>query len=125
MSDDFDPFAEATEEEKAAQAELEAKKEENKAKKAEKVGKSTVVYAIYPCSDEEDLKAIEDAVRQIKIEGVLWSTAEPVHEPFAYGITKTKMGAVVTDDVDMEDIENEICEIEGVSRAEIEAFQKI
>ena len=120
MSDEFDPFAEATEEEKAAQAELEAKP-----KKEEKVGKSTVVFAIYPASDEEDLKAIEEAVRKIQMDGVLWSTAEPIHEPFAFGITKTKMGCVVTDNVEMEDLEEAICEIEGVHRAEIEAFQKI
>ena len=125
MSEEFDPFAEPTEEEKAAQAELEAKKAEAKAKKAEKVGKSTVVFAIYPCSDDADLKQIEDAVREIKMDGLLWSTAEPIHEPFAYGIIKTKMGAVVTDDVDMEDIENEINEVDNVSRVEIEAFQKI
>ena len=67
MSEEFDPFAEPTEEEKAAQAELEAKKAEAKAKKAEKVGKSTVVFAIYPCSDDADLKQIEDAVREIKM----------------------------------------------------------
>jgi len=104
-------------------SEGEEEKPLKEAKKAEKVGKSTVVFAIYPESDEVDLKVIEEAVRKIKMDGVLWSTAEPIHEPFAFGITMTKMGAVVTDDVEMEDLEEAISEIEGVSRSEIEAFQ--
>ena len=123
MSDDIDPFAEATPEEIAA--EEEAKKNIQKTEKKEAVGKSTLVLQISPADTEVNLDDLEAKIRnEIKEEGLLWGKSE--RKPLFFGLVAIILGAVVTDDVSVDSIQETI---EGwddlVSSTEILAFQKI
>ena len=123
MAEEIDPFAEPTEEEKAA---LKAEEEKVAAKKAEKksVGKSTLVLMVKPADSEVDLDALEKKIREYKQEGLLWGQSQ--REDLCYGLVGLLMGAVVTDDVSVEDIEEELQSWEDwVMSTEIRAFQKI
>jgi translation elongation factor aEF-1 beta len=123
MSDgDVDPFAEATaEEQEAATAAAESAP---KKAKGPQVGKSTLVLKVKPADSDVDLDALEAKIREIQKEGLLWSKSQ--REELCFGIFAIEIGAVVTDDVSVDDIQEEI---EGwdelVQSTEIVAFQKI
>lgn len=51
---------------------------------------------VKPWDDETDMKAMEEAVRTIKTDGLLWGAAKLV--PLAYGIHKLQISCVVEDD---------------------------
>ncbi|KAH0788026.1 putative elongation factor 1 beta [Histomonas meleagridis] len=123
MSDDIDPFAEATPEEKAA--EEEAKKNVQKKEKKEAVGKSTLVLQISPADTEVNLDDLENKIRtEIKEEGLLWGKSE--RKPLYFGLVAILLGAVVTDDVSVDGIQEKIESWDDlVASTEIIAFQKI
>ncbi|GKV20848.1 hypothetical protein SLEP1_g30902 [Rubroshorea leprosula] len=71
--DDVDLFGEETEEEKKAAEERAAAMKAN-AKKKES-GKSSVLLDVKPWDDETDMKKLEEAVRGVQMEGLLWGAS--------------------------------------------------
>ncbi|XP_047159164.1 elongation factor 1-delta-like [Vigna umbellata] len=68
--DDVDLFGEETEEEKkAAEERAAAVKASGKKKES---GKSSVLLDVKPWDDETDMKKLEEAVRSVSMEGLLW-----------------------------------------------------
>ena len=96
--DDLDLFGEETEEEKKAAEEREAAKKASSKKKESKIscfytvhlpgacyppvfwqfdlfikgGKSSVLLEVKPWDDETDMKKLEEVVRSVQMEGLLW-----------------------------------------------------
>lgn len=60
------------------------------------IAKSNIILDVKPWDDETDMKAMEDAVRTISIDGLLWGAAKLV--PLAFGIHKLQISCVVEDD---------------------------
>ncbi|KAK8537691.1 hypothetical protein V6N13_096500 [Hibiscus sabdariffa] len=88
--DDVDLFGEETEEEKkAAEERAAAIKASGKKKES---GKSSVLLDIKPWDDETDMKKLEEAVRAVQMEGLLWGASKLV--PVGYGIKKLQIIAV-------------------------------
>ncbi|KAK8604636.1 hypothetical protein V6N13_099568 [Hibiscus sabdariffa] len=74
--DDVDLFGEETEEEKkAAEERAAAIKASGKKKES---GKSSVLLDIKPWDDETDMKKLEEAVRGVQMEGLLWGASKLV-----------------------------------------------
>ena len=122
---EIDPFAEATPEEleaqKQAEADAAAKKKDAK---AAQVGKSTLVLAIKPADSDVDLDKLEAKIREIKKDGLLWGKSQ--RQEMCFGLFQLQMGAVVTDDVSVDDLQEELESWEDeVQSTEIIAFQKI
>lgn len=123
MAEEIDPFAEPTEEEKAA-LEATEKAAAEKKKKAKAVGKSTLVLGVNPADTEIDLDKLEAKIREIKVEGLLWGKSQ--RQEKCFGLYQLQIGAVVTDDVSVDDLQEEIEGWEDeVASTEIIAFQKI
>lgn len=119
---EFDCFGEMTPEEKAAKEAADKNKSEKK--KEEKVGKSTCVINVKPVDVDVDLdKLVEKIKSEIKVDGLLWGIAQ--QKEMHFGLKMIQIGAVVTDDVDLEGVTETIEEWEEVSSTEIAAFQKI
>jgi len=51
---------------------------------------------VKPWDDETDMKELENAVRKIQMDGLLWGVSKLV--PLAYGIQKLQICSVVEDD---------------------------
>ena len=126
--DDFDLFGSDDD----ADAEAERVKQERldayaakKAKKAPLIAKSTIVLDVKPWDDETDMAKLEECVRTISADGLLWGASKLV--PLAYGIKKLQIGCVVEDDkVGTDFLEEEICKFEDfVQSVDIAAFNKI
>ncbi|KAK7350699.1 hypothetical protein VNO77_09581 [Canavalia gladiata] len=75
--DDVDLFGEETEEEKKA-AEERAAAVKASAKKKES-GKSSVLLDVKPWDDETDMKKLEESVRSVQMEGLLWGASKLSH----------------------------------------------
>jgi len=124
MSEEFDPFAEATPEELAAQKEAEEQAAKKKKEKVPQVGKSTLVLGVKPADVDVNLDDLEAKIRAIAKEGLLWGISK--RKDLFYGLQMIQMGAVVTDDVSVDDLQEEIESWdEMVMSTEILAFQKI
>ncbi|KAL5192158.1 Elongation factor 1-delta [Glycine soja] len=91
--DDVDLFGEETEEEKKA-AEERAAAVKASAKKKES-GKSSVLLDVKPWDDETDMKKLEESVRSVQMEGLLWAKLVPV----GYGIKKLQIMLTIVDDL--------------------------
>lgn len=66
---------------------------------------------VKPWDDETDLKAMEEAVRTIAMDGLVWGTSKLV--PVGYGIKKLQITCVVEDDkVGTDDLEEKITAFE-------------
>lgn len=126
--DEFDPFADEGEEDKAAAEALKAKAAEEKGKKAKAapVAKSIIVWEVKPWGEETDLDALAAKILGITMEGLSWKT-EYKKEPIAYGVFKIVIGAVVEDAKVSTDEVAEI--IEGfedeVQSVDIQSFNKL
>ncbi|KAJ0961419.1 hypothetical protein J5N97_000374 [Dioscorea zingiberensis] len=79
--DDVDLFGEETEEEKKASEERAAAIKASGKKKES--GKSSVLLDVKPWDDETDMQKLEEAVRSIKMEGLLWGASKlvPLSQP--------------------------------------------
>ncbi|KAK3125682.1 hypothetical protein QOZ80_7BG0608360 [Eleusine coracana subsp. coracana] len=124
--DDVDLFGEETEEEKAA-AEARAAAVKASGKKKES-GKSSVLLDVKPWDDETDMAKLEEAVRSVKMDGLLWGASKLV--PVGYGIKKLQIMMTIVDDLVSVDtlIEDHLCEApvnEYVQSCDIVAFNKI
>ncbi|KAG2399298.1 Elongation factor [Vigna angularis] len=76
-------------EERAAAAKASGKKKES--------GKSSVLMDVKPWDDETDMKKLEEAVRSVSMEGLLWGASKLV--PVGYGIKKLQIMLTIVDDL--------------------------
>lgn len=124
--DDIDLFGSEDDEEadKAREERLKAY-QEKKSKKPQVVAKSNIVLDVKPWDDETDMKAMEENVRRIEMDGLLWGASKLV--PLAYGIKKLQIVCVVEDDkVSIDELQEKIEGIEDlVQSVDIAAFNKI
>ncbi|XAR62588.1 hypothetical protein NMG60_11017409 [Bertholletia excelsa] len=124
--DDVDLFGEETEEEKkAAEERAAAVKASGKKKES---GKSSVLMDVKPWDDETDMKKLEEAVRGVQMEGLLWGASKLV--PVGYGIKKMQIMLTIVDDLVSVDnlIEDHLTAEpvnEYVQSCDIVAFNKI
>jgi len=124
--DDFDLF-EQTEEDKAAiEAELKRKAEEAmKAAKAKGQARSQIVLDVKPWDDETPMDKLEQAVRAIEMDGLVWGEGKLV--PVGYGIKKLRIIVVVVDElVSTDDLEERILAItDYVQSMDVQSFNKL
>jgi len=129
--DDFDIFGdeddedEETEEEKKIREERLAAYHAKKSKKPALIAKSSLVLDVKPWDDETDMAKMEECVRTIQCDGLVWGQSKLV--PLAYGIKKLQICAVIEDDKVMTDwLDEEICKFEDyVQSMDIAKFNKI
>ncbi|XP_017470061.1 PREDICTED: probable elongation factor 1-beta [Rhagoletis zephyria] len=127
--DDVDLFGSDDEEE---DAEAERIREERvaayaakKSKKPALIAKSSVLLDVKPWDDETDMKELENSVRTIEMDGLLWGASKLV--PVGYGINKLQIMCVIEDDkVSIDLLTEQIQEFEDfVQSVDIAAFNKI
>lgn len=79
------------------------------------IAKSNVILDIKPWDDETDMKKMEEHVRKIECDGLLWGAAKLV--PLAYGIRKLQISCVVEDEkVSIDWLTEQLQEIEDYVR---------
>lgn len=124
--DDLDLFG-SDDDEEAEKAKEERAKQMAAQKKGGKPGvvaKSSIVLDVKVWDDETDLKEVEQQVRKIEKDGLLWGAAKTV--PLAFGVSKLQLVAVVEDEkVSVDWLTEQIEELELVQSTDIAAFQKI
>ncbi|KAI9138437.1 hypothetical protein BKA69DRAFT_1127376 [Paraphysoderma sedebokerense] len=126
--EDIDLFGSDDEVDEEAEKLKAQRLEEYKAKKAAKpkvIAKSMVSLDVKPWDDETDMKALEEGVRAIQMEGLVWGASKLM--PVGYGIKKLQINCVIQDDlVSTEDLEDKIKDLEDyVQSVDIAAFQKL
>ncbi|RAL48210.1 hypothetical protein DM860_005634 [Cuscuta australis] len=124
--DDVDLFGEETEEEKKA-AEERAAAVKASIKKKES-GKSSILLDVKPWDDETDMKKLEEAVRSVKMEGLVWGASKLV--AVGYGIKKLQIMLTIVDDlVSVDDLVENYLTVEPINEhvqsCDIVAFNKI
>uniref|UniRef100_A0A672YWT1 Eukaryotic translation elongation factor 1 delta b (guanine nucleotide exchange protein) n=1 Tax=Sphaeramia orbicularis TaxID=375764 RepID=A0A672YWT1_9TELE len=111
--DDFDLFGSDEEDEEAERIKEERLKAyaEKKAKKPALIAKSSILLDVKPWDDETDMVKLEECVRSVQADGLLWGTSKLV--PVGYGIKKLQIACVVEDDkVGTDMLEEEITKFE-------------
>lgn len=127
--DGVDLFASDSEGEDDAAAKLrEQRLAEYAAKKSKKptlIAKSNVILDVKPWDDETDMKVMEQHVRQVTTDGLLWGAAKLV--PLAFGIHKLQISCVVEDEkVSIDWLTEELEKIEDyIQSVDVAAFNKI
>ncbi|CAH1965029.1 unnamed protein product [Acanthoscelides obtectus] len=126
--DDVDLFASDSDEDEAAAKVREERLAAYNAKKSKKpalIAKSNVILDIKPWDDETDMKKMEECVRKIEADGLLWGAHKLV--PLAYGIHKLQISCVVEDDkVSIDWLTEQLQALEDyVQSVDIAAFNKI
>jgi len=131
--DDFDLFEEDEEADKAWEERIQKAADDAAAAKAakdaasgkEKVQlKSIVVIDVKPWEDTTDLKAMEEKVREIEIEGLEWKASKLI--PIGYGIRKLQISCHVLDNISVDDIQDKIQEFEDyVQSTDVVSFTKL
>lgn len=124
--DDMDLFG-SDEDEEAEKLKEQRLKEyaEKKAKKPAVIAKSSILLDVKPWDDETDMAKLEECVRSVQADGLLWGTSKLV--PVGYGIKKLQIACVVEDDkVGTDLLEEEITKFEDyVQSVDVAAFNKI
>ncbi|KAH8355225.1 hypothetical protein KR093_009165 [Drosophila rubida] len=126
--DDVDLFGSDDEEDEEAErlkAERVAAYAAKKSKKPALIAKSSVLLDVKPWDDETDMKEMENNVRTIEMDGLLWGASKLV--PVGYGINKLQIMCVIEDDkVSIDLLQEKIEEFEDfVQSVDIAAFNKI
>lgn len=127
--DDIDLFGSEDEEEAAEAARIkEQRLAEYAAKKSKKpalIAKSSIMLDVKPWDDETDMKKLEECVRSVSMDGLLWGQSKLV--PVGYGIKKLQIGCVVEDDKVGTDILEEAITAfeEHIQSVDVAAFNKI
>ncbi|XP_032549128.1 uncharacterized protein LOC116789419 isoform X1 [Chiroxiphia lanceolata] len=127
--DDIDLFGSDDEEEDREAAKVREERlrqyAEKKAKKPGIVAKSSILLDVKPWDDETDMAKLEECVRSIRMDGLLWGASKLV--PVGYGIRKLQIQCVVEDEkVGTDILEEEITKFEDyVQSVDIAAFNKI
>ncbi|XP_072294611.1 elongation factor 1-delta-like isoform X1 [Eucyclogobius newberryi] len=124
--DDLDLFG-SDEDEEADRIKEQRLKEyaERKAKKPALIAKSSIMLDVKPWDDETDMTKLEECVRSVQADGLLWGSSKLV--PVGYGIKKLQIACVVEDDkVGTDLLEEEITKFEDfVQSVDVAAFNKI
>uniref|UniRef100_A0A3B3BM10 Eukaryotic translation elongation factor 1 beta 2 n=1 Tax=Oryzias melastigma TaxID=30732 RepID=A0A3B3BM10_ORYME len=97
--DDIDLFGSDEEEDPEAVKLKEQRLAEYAAKKAKKptlIAKSSILLDVKPWDDETDMAKLEECVRSIQMDGLVWGQSKLV--PVGYGIKKLQISCVVEDD---------------------------
>ncbi|XP_069013790.1 eukaryotic translation elongation factor 1 delta a (guanine nucleotide exchange protein) isoform X2 [Embiotoca jacksoni] len=96
-----------------------------KAKKPTLIAKSSILLDVKPWDDETDMAKLEECVRSVQMDGLLWGASKLV--PVGYGIKKLQINCVVEDDkVGTDILEEEITGFEDfVQSVDVAAFNKI
>jgi len=120
-SDDEEEDAEAVRIREERLAEY-RKKKEGKTKPA---AKSIVTLDVKPWDDETDMKALEESVRGIEKDGLVWGASQLI--AVGFGIKKLQINLVVEDEkVSLDELQDEIAEFEDfVQSSDIAAMQKL
>ncbi|KAK2508374.1 hypothetical protein MC885_002260 [Smutsia gigantea] len=115
----------ASEEAKRLREERLAQYESKKAKKPALVAKSSILLDVKPWDDETDMAKLEECVRSIQADGLVWGSSKLV--PVGYGIKKLQIQCVVEDDkVGTDMLEEQITAFEDyVQSMDVAAFNKI
>ncbi|XDV41126.1 hypothetical protein PO909_010048 [Leuciscus waleckii] len=126
--DDIDLFGSDEEVDEEAERLKEQRLQEYAAKKAKKpvlIAKSSILLDVKPWDDETDMKKLEECVRSVQVDGLLWGASKLV--PVGYGIKKLQINCVVEDDkVGTDFLEEEITKFEDyVQSVDVAAFNKI
>jgi len=127
--DDVDLFGSDDEEEDEAAAKLRDERlaayAAKKSKKPALIAKSMIILDVKPWDDETDLKAMEDSVKSVALDGLVWGTSKLV--PVGYGIKKLQITCVVEDlKVGTDDLEDAITAFEDyVQSVDVVAFNKL
>ncbi|XP_076763495.1 elongation factor 1-delta isoform X1 [Xylocopa sonorina] len=127
--DDVDLFGSDSEGEDAEAAKLREQRlaayAAKKAKKPALIAKSNIIFDVKPWDDETDMKAMEEEVRKIEMDGLLWGASKLV--PLAYGIFKLQISCVIEDDkVSVDGLTDKILDIKDfVQSVDIAAFNKV
>ncbi|KAK0088585.1 hypothetical protein PV326_004788 [Microctonus aethiopoides] len=127
--DDIDLFGSDSEGEDDAAAKIREERlaayAAKKSKKPVLIAKSNIIFDVKPWDDETDMKAMENEVRKIESDGLLWGASKLV--PLAYGIRKLQISCVLEDDkVSVDWLTEKIEEIsELVQSVDIAAFNKV
>ncbi|KAK3506829.1 hypothetical protein QTP70_029088 [Hemibagrus guttatus] len=112
--DDMDLFGSDDEVDEEAERLKEQRLQEYAAKKAKKpaiIAKSSILLDVKPWDDETDMAKMEECVRSIQVDGLLWGASKLV--PVGYGIKKLQINCVVEDDkVGTDLLEEEITKFE-------------
>ncbi|XP_076732880.1 eukaryotic translation elongation factor 1 delta a (guanine nucleotide exchange protein) isoform X1 [Maylandia zebra] len=125
--DDIDLFGSDEEDEEAERIKQE-RLEAYAAKKAKKpalIAKSSILLDVKPWDDETDMAKLEECVRSVQMDGLLWGASKLV--PVGYGIKKLQISCVVEDDkVGTDILEEEITKFEDyIQSVDVAAFNKI
>ncbi|XP_034567349.1 eukaryotic translation elongation factor 1 delta b (guanine nucleotide exchange protein) isoform X4 [Notolabrus celidotus] len=125
--DDIDLFGSDDEDEEAEKLKEQRLKEyaERKAKKPTIIAKSSILLDVKPWDDETDMVKLEECVRSVQVDGLLWGMSKLV--PVGYGIKKLQISCVVEDDkVGTDLLEEEITKFEDyIQSVDVAAFNKI
>ncbi|XP_038616240.1 elongation factor 1-delta isoform X2 [Tachyglossus aculeatus] len=127
--DEIDLFGSDDEEEDKEAARLREERlrqyAEKKSKKPGLIAKSSILLDVKPWDDETDMAKMEECVRSIQLDGLVWGGSKLV--PVGYGIKKLQIQCVVEDDkVGTDILEEEITKFEDyVQSVDIAAFNKI
>uniref|UniRef100_UPI0037E851FF eukaryotic translation elongation factor 1 delta b (guanine nucleotide exchange protein) isoform X1 n=2 Tax=Semicossyphus pulcher TaxID=241346 RepID=UPI0037E851FF len=125
--DDIDLFGSDDDDEEAEKIKEQRLKEyaERKAKKPSIIAKSSILLDVKPWDDETDMAKLEECVRSVQADGLLWGMSKLV--PVGYGIKKLQIACVVEDDkVGTDMLEEEITKFEDyIQSVDVAAFNKI
>ncbi|KAI8438495.1 hypothetical protein MSG28_010983 [Choristoneura fumiferana] len=127
--DGVDLFGSDDEEESAEAARIREERlsayNAKKSKKPVLIAKSNIILDVKPWDDETDMAALEQSVRAVNTDGLLWGASKLV--PLAYGIHKLQISCVVEDDkVSVDWLTEEIEKVEDfVQSVDIAAFNKV
>merc|ERR1712066_591111 len=130
--DDVDLFGSDDEDDEEAEkikaeriAAYNARKSAKEDKKGKVIAKSNLILDIKPWDDETPMAKLEESVRSITMDGLLWGTGKLV--AIGYGIKKLQITCVIEDDkVSTDDLEDQITGFEDyVQSMDIVAFNKI
>jgi elongation factor 1-beta len=128
--DDVDLFGSDDEEEDAEAARVREQRlkeyHEKKAAKGPKpAAKSMVTLDVKPWDDETDMKALEESVRSIEKDGLVWGASKLV--AVGYGVKKLQINLVVEDEkVSTDELQEQIQEFEDyVQSTDVVAMMKI
>uniref|UniRef100_A0A3B1JYT4 Eukaryotic translation elongation factor 1 delta a (guanine nucleotide exchange protein) n=2 Tax=Astyanax mexicanus TaxID=7994 RepID=A0A3B1JYT4_ASTMX len=125
--DDIDLFGSDEEDEEAERIKAQRVQEYAARKSAKPVliAKSSILLDVKPWDDETDMAKLEECVRSVQADGLLWGASKLV--PVGYGIKKLQINCVVEDDkVGTDMLEEEITKFEDfVQSVDVAAFNKI
>ncbi|XP_046856224.1 elongation factor 1-delta-like [Xenia sp. Carnegie-2017] len=125
--DDEDLFGSDDEEEKERVKEIRLKMYAERKQKVKPVvvAKSNIILDVKPWDDETDMKKLEECVRSVQKDGLVWGTSKLA--PVGYGIKKLVITCVVEDDkIGTDDLEEAITEFEDyVQSVDVVAFNKV